>query len=250
MFSLHVDTARTWRGGQNQVLLTVNGLRAIGHRAALVAHPDGELRRRAAEGLDLIPIAPRTEMDLSAAWRLSRVVRNLQPDIIHAHDAHGAAMAALALSFGSSAAKRAGGRAPALVVARRVDFHLRGNSFSRWKHRQADCFIAASEAIRQMLVADGVPADRTVTVHEGIDIEHVLAAPQVNVHEALWLPHHAPLVGNVAALVPHKGQPYLIDAAHLVVRDAPDTRFVIFGEGELREPLERQVREHHLEKHM
>ena len=26
MFSLHVDTARTWRGGQNQVLLTVLGL--------------------------------------------------------------------------------------------------------------------------------------------------------------------------------------------------------------------------------
>ena len=42
MFSLHVDTARTWRGGQNQVLLTVNGLRSIGERAALVAHPDGE----------------------------------------------------------------------------------------------------------------------------------------------------------------------------------------------------------------
>ena len=50
VFSLHIDTARTWRGGQNQVLLTVNGLRAIGQRAALVAHPDGELRRRAAEG--------------------------------------------------------------------------------------------------------------------------------------------------------------------------------------------------------
>jgi hypothetical protein len=28
MFSLHIDTARTWRGGQNQVLLTVNGLRS------------------------------------------------------------------------------------------------------------------------------------------------------------------------------------------------------------------------------
>src|SRR5947208_9881440 len=67
MFSLHIDTARTWRGGQNQVLLTVNGLRALGQRAALVAHPDGELRRRAAEGLELIPIAPRTEMDLASA---------------------------------------------------------------------------------------------------------------------------------------------------------------------------------------
>jgi glycosyltransferase involved in cell wall biosynthesis len=250
MFSLHIDTARTWRGGQNQVLLTVNGLQSMGNRAALVAHPDGELRRRAAEGLDLIPIAPRTEMDLSAAWRLSRVIRRLGPDIIHAHDAHGVAMAALALSMGAASTTLAGGRAPALVAARRVDFHLRGNSLSRWKQRQVDCFIAASEAIRQMLLSDGVPPERTITVHEGIDVEHVLAAPPVNVHEAFWLPHHAPVVGNVAALVPHKGQRHLIDAAHLVVREIPDARFVILGEGELRDALERQVREHHLEKHV
>jgi L-malate glycosyltransferase len=246
MFSLHIDTARTWRGGQNQVLLTVNGLREIGHRAALVAHPDGELRRRAAEGLELIPLAPRTEMDLSAAWRLARVVKRLRPDIVHAHDAHGVAMASLALSIGGGSAADG----PTLVAARRVDFHLRNNSFSRWKHRQVDCFIAASEAIRQMLVADGVPPERTVTVHEGIDIEHVRAAPPVNVHEAFWLPHHAPVVGNVAALVPHKGQRHLIEAARLVVRQMPDVRFVILGEGELREALERQVREHRLEKHV
>src|SRR4029077_19057718 len=167
MFSLHVDTARTWRGGQNQVLLTVNGLRAIGYRAALVAHPDGELRRRVAEGLELIPLAPRTEMDLSAAWRLSRAMKRLRPDVLHAHDPHGLAMAALALSIGSGAAKAAG-TMPKLVASRRVDFHLKGNSLSRWKHRQVDCFVAASEAIRQMLVADGVDPDRTLTVHAGI----------------------------------------------------------------------------------
>jgi L-malate glycosyltransferase len=248
MFSLHVDTARTWRGGQNQVLLTVNGLRSIGHRAALVAHPGGELRQRVAEGLDLIPIAPRTEMDLTAAWRFSRIVRRLQPDVIHAHDPHGVAMAGLALSFSAGAAR--GGRVPALVAARRVDFHLKGNSFSRWKYRQVDCFIAASEAIRQMLISDGVPADHTVTVHEGIDVEHVAAAPPVNVHETFWLPHRAPVVGNVAALVPHKGQRYLVDAAHLVVQEMPDVRFIILGEGELREHLEKQVHEYHLEKHV
>jgi glycosyltransferase involved in cell wall biosynthesis len=244
MFSLHIDTARTWRGGQNQVLLTVNGLRGIGQRAALVAHPGGELRRRAAEGLELVPLAPRTEMDLTAAWRLSRLLRRLRPDIVHAHDPHGVAMGALALSMAGASA------APPLVASRRVDFHLKGNSFSRWKYRQVDCFVAASEAIRRMLVGDGVPEARTVTVHEGVDIEHVLAAPPVNVHEAFWLPHHAPVVGNVAALVPHKGQHDLVEAARLVVQAVPDARFVILGEGELREPLERQVRAHHLEKHV
>jgi glycosyltransferase involved in cell wall biosynthesis len=225
----------------------VNGLREIGQRAALVAHPDGELRRRAAEGLELVPLAPRSEMDFTAAWRLARVIKKLQPDVIHAHDAHGVAMASLALSLGAASARNG---EPPLVVSRRVDFHLRGNSFSRWKHRQVDCFIAASEAIRQMLVADGVPDERTVTVHEGIDVDHVRAVPAVNVHEMFFLPHNAPVVGNIAALVPHKGQRHLIEAAHIVVQRLPDVRFVLLGEGELREQLERLVREYHLEKHV
>jgi glycosyltransferase involved in cell wall biosynthesis len=101
-----------------------------------------------------------------------------------------------------------------------------------------------------MIVADGVPSDRTVTVHEGVDVHHVLAAPAVDVHEVFWLPHGAPVVGNVAALVPHKGQRHLIDAAQMVVREMPDVRFVILGEGELRGQLERLVREYQLEKHV
>ena len=244
MFSLHVDTARTWRGGQNQVLVTVLGLRALGHRTALVAHPSGELLRRAAEGLDLVPLAPRTEMDLGAAWRLSRVIRRLGPDIVHAHDPHAVAMAALALSMSTQTVK------PPLVAARRVDFHLRRSALSRWKYRQVDCFICASEAIRQMLVGDGMPAARTVTVHEGIDLSKVDAAAPADLHQELWLPHQAPLVGNVAALVPHKGQRYLVDAAAAVVRQLPDARFVIAGAGELRAPLEQQIKSRHLEKHV
>jgi glycosyltransferase involved in cell wall biosynthesis len=35
-----------------------------------------------------------------------------------------------------------------------------------------------------------------------------------------------------------------------VVRELPDARFVIFGEGELRDHLERQIHEHHLDKHV
>ena len=244
MFSLHIDTARTWRGGQNQVLVTVMGLRALGHRAVLVAHAEGELRQRASEGLDLVPLAPRTEMDLGAAWRLARVLKQMTPAIVHAHDPHGVAMAALALSMSTQPRK------PPLIASRRVDFHIRGNALSRWKYRQVDCFICASEAIRRMLVSDGIAEARTVTVHEGIDLGRVGAAPEARVHEEFWLPHDAPLVGNVAALVPHKGHRYLIEAAALVVRQVPDARFIVAGEGELRPALERQIKDHRLEKHV
>jgi glycosyltransferase involved in cell wall biosynthesis len=224
--------------------VTVLGLRALGHRVMLVAHPEGELNQRAKEGLDVFPLAPRTEMDLSAAWRLARLIKQLTPDVVHAHDSHAVAMAALALSMSTQP------KNPPLLAARRVDFHLRGNSLSRWKYRQVDTFICVSDAIRDMLIDDGVPADRTVVVNEGIDLERVAAAPPARLHEELWLPHQAPIVGNVAALVPHKGQRHLIEAAALVVRQLPDTRFVIAGEGELREALERQIKDHRLEKHV
>ncbi|MGE0041766.1 MAG: glycosyltransferase family 4 protein, partial [Vicinamibacterales bacterium] len=176
MFALHIDTARTWRGGQHQVLLTVLGLRAAGHRAVLVAHPAGELYRRAREGPDLVPLAPRSEIDLTAAWRLSRIIRQWKPAIVHAHDPHAVAMAALALSFGAPVPR------PWLVAARRVDFHLQGNSFSRWKYRQVDAFIAASGAIQAILRHDGIAAVRVVVVHDGFDGDSVQRLPAVDVH--------------------------------------------------------------------
>lgn len=226
------------------MLLTVLGLRERGHRAVLVAHPEGELARRASEGHDLIRLAPRAEVDLHAGWKLSRVIKDLKPGIVHAHDPHAVALASLALSFMTAGTK------PGLVAARRVAFHLKGHAFSRWKYHQVDCFIAASEAIHQMLVADGIEAARVVTVHEGIDVGRVQAEPAANIHAEFWLPTHAPIVGAVAALTQEKGHRHLIDAAALVVREVPDTRFVILGEGDLRHALERQIKDLHLEKHV
>jgi L-malate glycosyltransferase len=244
VFSLHVDTGRSWRGGQIQVMHTVLGLRAIGERAALIAHPDGELVRRMAEGPDLIPLAPTHEVDLAAAWRLSRIIKRLGPDLIHAHDPHAVAMAATALSIAAPTP-----RIP-FVAARRLELRMARNSFSRWKYSQVDRFIASSHAIVERLVHDGIPREKIRVVSEGIDVERIERIPPANVHSEFYLPTHAPVVGNVAALVLHKGHQHLIDAAALVVKQVPDVRFVIVGDGETRPSLEQQIRHLHLERHV
>lgn len=244
MFSLHIDTARSWGGGQSQVLHLVQGLRALGHRAALVAHPDGELLRRMSEGHDLIPIAARGEVDLAAAWRLSRVVKRLAPDLIHAHDPHAVAMASTALSILSPTPR------PPLIASRRIAAPIARNSFSRWKYSQIDCFIANSIATADRLAAERIPQSRISIVTEGVDVERIVRMAPANVHAEFYLPTHAPIVGNVASLVPHKGHHHLIDAAALVVREVPDVRFVVVGNGELRDSLERHIRDRHLERHV
>jgi glycosyltransferase involved in cell wall biosynthesis len=243
--SVHIDTARTWRGGQNQVLQLVTGLEAIGHPAVLVAHADGELKRRAGEGLRFVGITPRSEFDVRAAWQLSHVLADVQPEVVHAHDPMAVSLVAMALQMKSGLA-----RAPLIVASRRVDFHLKRHAFSRWKYSHVDVFVAASDTIGQILIDDGIAAARIVTVHDGVNVGLIDKQPVVDAHAAFWLPRGTPVVGNVAALAPHKGQKHLVGAMALLLRELPDTRLVIIGDGELREPLEKQVRDLGLERHI
>ena len=243
--SVHVDTAQTWRGGQNQVLQLVTGLESLGHRTWLVAHAQGELKRRASEGLRFIGFAPRSEFDIQAAWQLGRVLRDAKPDVIHAHDPMGVALTAMALQMPNGH-----GPAPSVVAARRVDFHLKRHAFSKWKYRHVNRFIAASRTIADILEADGITRDRIRIVHDGVNVGVIDKLDMVDAHATFWLPHGAPIVGNVAALAPHKGQRHLVAAAARVVRELPDARFLILGDGELREALEKQIKTLALERHV
>jgi glycosyltransferase involved in cell wall biosynthesis len=245
MRSVHIDTAETWRGGQNQVLQLVTGLEALGEPAVLVAHDAGELKRRAQEGLRFVGFTPRSEFDVHAAWQLGKVLRDVQPDVVHAHDPMGVALAAMALRMTNGLPRR-----PIVVAARRVDFHLKRHAFSKWKYRHVDVFIAASRVIAGILAGDGIPSDRIEIVHDGVNVSFVEKQEAIDARAAFWLPRNVPLVGNVAALAAHKGQRHLVAAAARVVRAVPDARFLILGDGELRDPLERQIKELGLERHV
>lgn len=244
MLSLHVDTEREWRGGERQVFQLVTGLRAAGHRAVLVAAPDGELAQRMREGHDLVPLGPRSDVDVAAAWRLSRLIKQSPPDVIHAHDSHAVAMAATALAIASPIPR------PPLIASRRSEFRVEHTSFSKWKYSQVDYFLATSGTIADRLVSAGISRGRIAVVSPGVDVERVERTLAAHIHAEFFLPTHAPIVGNVAALVPGKGHHDLIDAATRVIREVPDARFVIAGDGELRGALERQIRDKHLERHV
>ncbi len=184
-----------------------------------------------------MPLAPVNEIDLATAWKLSKIIKQWKPAIVHAHDPHAVSMASLALSFGAPEPR------PKTIASRRVDFHLQSHAFSQWKYRQMDGFIAASRAIKSILIQDGIPAGRIEVVHDGIDVDKIQHRPAIDLHAEYWLPHGVPVIVNVGALVGHKGQKHLIDAMPLVLREVPDAHLVIFGEGELRAPLERQIKQ-------
>ena len=89
------------------------------------------------EGTDLIPLAPSHDIDLAASWRLSRVIKQLKPDVVHAHDPQAVTMAATALSITSPTPM------PVFIVSRRIESRV-SIVFSRWNYAQVDGFIANS----------------------------------------------------------------------------------------------------------
>ena len=242
--SLHVQTDHTRRGRRRQVLLLVEGLESLGHPAVLAATDDGNLDRLAAEGLRVVTIAPKSAFDVHAGWQLARVIEDVKPAVVHAHDPVGVSLAAMALGMPH------GEVSPVLLASRRIDHHLERKAFSRWKYQRVDGFLAASAVIRDLLIDDGIPADRVAIVRDGIDLGAIDRVEPADVHATFWLPHNAPVVGNAGSLVPSKGHRYLVAAAARVVREVPDARFVILGDGELAPTLEHQVRDLGLERHV
>ena len=104
--------------------------------------------------------------------------------------------------------------------------------------------------LRDRLIADRIPPSKIEVVHEGVDVDRVVALPHGNLHAALFLPTHSPIVGTIGALVAQKDHHTLIEAAAIVVKQVSDVRFVILGEGELRPQLEKQIKHLHLERHV
>jgi L-malate glycosyltransferase len=230
---LHVDTAATWRGGQNQVLLTATGMAAAGTEVAVACRAGGELEARALEaGVRVRPLPFRGDLWPPAVLGLARLLRRERPAALLLHDPH-----AVSAAF---VASRLAGRPP-LVAVRRVDFPLRG-PLSRAKYAACDRVIVASRAIGDVVRAGGVRPERLRLVYEGVP-DRVAAPGGREALAALGVPAEAPVVGNVAALTGHKDHATLVAAMALLRARVPEARLVVAGEGELRPALEAQVLE-------
>jgi glycosyltransferase involved in cell wall biosynthesis/SAM-dependent methyltransferase len=96
-----------------------------------------------------------------------------------------------------------------------------------------------------------IPADRTVKIPGGVDVERFQpAADRRQVRAGLGLPLDGPLLLTVRNLEARMGLDTLLHAMAGIARHAPEARLLIGGAGSHRAALERQVGELGLDKHI
>lgn len=235
---VHVNTERTWRGGEGQVFHLVRHLSEHGVRS-IVAAPLKSALMDKVRSMEIPAIILRStgEISFRQFQDLWKGARTYGADIFHVHTSHGLISAALAKFFCRRPLK--------VVYSKRTDFPLKTRfmNFSVKKYLiGADKILAVSNAIKNILIADGVPSDKVETIYSGIDVRAFEPDDKGKaVRSELGLDFEKVLVTMVAALAPHKDPLTFFRASELLADRYPQAVFLLIGAGELWNDLQNAV---------
>jgi glycosyltransferase involved in cell wall biosynthesis len=165
--------------------------------------------------------------NLLAVPRLALAARRFQADLLHSHLSTASWWCGWLEQFGGP---------PSIG-------HVHGFTSAKW-HRHQSHLIACSNAVRQDLVAKGIPANRITVMHYPIDPNDMLPTrTRADIRRAFGVELDTPVVGTFAHLSPKKGHRELVQAAALVLNCLPKAQFWCFGDGPLRGELEQTARD-------
>ncbi len=230
---LHIDTERSWRGGQRQATYLFEALHKKGFATKMICRPSSSLALFCQErGLPYCTIPMKNEFCLLSAWEIAKICKRENFSIAHLHSAHAIAVGFWLKLFCPKIK---------LIGVRRVDFHLKKNFFSRLKYARLDRLVCISQGIEKVVKADGY--QNTTVIHSGVDLERFKADTPKDIHQEFGFPQGDIIVGTVAALVGHKDYPNLLQTAKIVCQKVKNVSFVAVGEGRLQAELEKMHHE-------
>ncbi len=212
-------------GGERSLLAVLEGLGQAGYAATVACPISGPL---AAE------LDRRGVSRVAARWRdasgrrrplpelreeIARISGSMRPDLVHANSVSigrvaGPVVAELGL--------------PSVAHLRDIVRLRRAEIADLNRHRRV---VAVSHATRDFHVAQGLTAEKSAVVYNGVDLVRFQPRDATGwLHRELGLPAGATLVGTIGQISLRKGLDVLLDAARLVA-DAPhNVHWLLIGQ--------------------
>ena len=158
--------------------------------------------------------------------KLYKVLKKDNPDIVQTHGYFSSVI-------GRLAALLSGGN----VIINHVhstfnDLKTRNVLIDKFLNKFTDAIIFVSKASRESYRKAGYNIDKSIIIYNGVDG----AAYTINKD-----PLNEKIISIVASLRPCKGHSYLLNAISLAVKEIPDIKLWIIGDGSLKDKLESEV---------
>ena len=253
----HIITRMIIGGAQENTLYNCLDLANIhGDQVLLITGPaigpEGSLLEQGRAGglkvelLDSLRRAIHPLRDAQAYRDIKQALVRFKPDVVHTHSAKGGFL-------GRAAAWNL--NVPVVIhTVHGAPFHPYQRAAARrmfillehWAAKRCHHLISVADAMTQLMVnAHVAPREKFTTIYSGMDVEPFCSCGQFRKaarHELGLEPEHV-VFGKIARLFHLKGHEYVIAAADRVVRENPNCRFLLIGDGVLRAEFERQIAE-------
>lgn len=259
----HVITRMIIGGAQENTLLNCLDLvREYDDDVLLITGPalgpEGDLLSQGRAGELPVEVLPslRRAIHPKWDWLASRAIRKalagFQPDVVHTHSAKGGLL-------GRQAAWKL--NVPAVVhTIHGAPFHpyqsrLARDFFcrcERWASARCHRLISVADAMTDLMVEFGVaPREKFTTIYSGMDVEPFTRAKEHRemTRQKYGFRDEHVVIGKIARLFHLKGHQDLITAAIPVLQRQPNVRFLLVGDGILRETLTQRIAELGLSDH-
>lgn len=237
-------------GAQRNTLLTLKGLVRDGYEVELICGPGGRLIPEAESISVKVHVVPdlvrevEPLKDIRAFFRLYRIFRSREYQIVHTHSVKAGLLGRLAAWWAG---------VPVIIhTYHGVPFEIDGRVKSklyfileRFVGYITDQMVCVGEVLRQQVAAwKMVPEKKLITIYSGIDFpSYASKRTSPEVKRELGLQGAWPIVGCVGRLSEQKAQQYLIEAVSLLTDKYPQFKLLLVGEGELRAVLQREIQD-------
>jgi glycosyltransferase involved in cell wall biosynthesis len=233
---LFTESSANLGGQELQLLEQARGLAARGTQVRLACPPQSRIAALAPEfGVPVSPVAFRNSLHPPSVLRVRKLISDSRPDAVLCHSGHDADVCAVAA--------RLVPRRPRLV---RMRTYQHGLPHAWTYNRLFDRTLVPSEEMRARLLANPrVRAERIAVLRPGIAFNELERRSKLDFD--LPLPGSPPrLITHAAMLRREKGHLVMLEV--MARLRLPDVCYVIAGEGELKEDLQRKTKELGLER--
>ena len=234
---VHSEASLGWGGQEHRVLAELKGFQQRGAWVALLAPENSEVLQRGREiGIEVQSLDTRKSRYPITAIRLKRWLRANDVQVVNTHSSRDGYLV-------GAAARLA--RVPLLIRSRHIDVGYPNPRISRHAFTTfSDHVLTTSEKITGHLKSTFcLQDDHVSTVPTGIDLAKFAPdGPKADLFEESN-PDQYPVVGMVSVLRSWKGHSVFLEAAKLLKAQGVKARYVIVGEGPVRESILQTISE-------
>lgn len=236
-------------GGAEKVLLDFCRLcpkKSYSLRVVYWGEDEALLKPLEAVGVSITKLKLKKVISADTVFQIARLLKKFSADLLHTHLMDADLLGFLAASIS---------RTPLVISIHSYPFPQKRTHCLRYRlmSMRAKRVLCVSETVKEHLIAHAhVAAEKIAVVYNGIDLRKFAGrfSPEEKARRRhdLGIRDGAPIVGNISRLISDKGQEYLLRAAPEILKQRPETVFLIVGDGELKAQLVSLTKELNIER--